>query len=564
VTRAKGMIHAIPGKLCLVNVLLHWRLLEARPDHRAPEAVAPCLLQHGQLLRESGKDAIDVPGLVPRKKAPVTSSLVQIQSSDASSMGSKTDTRVDPSFFDSFSDAESTFDADGQSEDAQAKKPSVEVADPLPTIEPPQWFVESESAGPKQAWQTYDALTEDASWRAAAPEWEEKEYGRVEQSWNPLDSKENGNTAHSLPGKDPAWFNVEADQYDWFGRPRAPTPASASFYLEWSQVSRTADLSCGPPGCVANTSLEAFQHASDMEYKMCTLSLFVHATDFDDAYNVEKIEWIVINGKEALRDFSPRAPKGCEINDNLTGSLDSDLVANESIALLNVKGSRSDHRRIRNSSELPLFPCIRDMPLEGLVGADGKLHVSGKISPAVDECPVNGNHFSGVVTVTCFARATTTLPPTTTTTTEPVKVAVQREFKTRDSARVACKAPGCSATATLSVDSFNLTSRKCGLTLRINQTDFDEQDGSAEHLEWIKVNSKTVATNVKPGKNPCKEAVDAGSNRTSEVFVALNEEDVTDAIKEGVLSVEVKITDMVDECAVENYLLDGQAEVACT
>ena len=26
--------------------------------------------------------------------------------------------------------------------------------------------------------------------------------------------------AHSLPGKDPAWFNVEADQYDWFGRPR--------------------------------------------------------------------------------------------------------------------------------------------------------------------------------------------------------------------------------------------------------------------------------------------------------------------------------------------------------
>lgn len=61
-------------------------------------------------------------------QAPVTSSLVQIQSSDASSMGSKsfpqlwlhsgqqlawkhccrlrTDTRVDPSFFDSFSDVE--------------------------------------------------------------------------------------------------------------------------------------------------------------------------------------------------------------------------------------------------------------------------------------------------------------------------------------------------------------------------------------------------------------------------------------------------------------------------
>lgn len=28
---------------------------------------------------------------------------------------------------------------------------------------------------------------------------------------------------------------------------------------------------------------------------------------------------------QALRDFSPRAPKGCEINDNISSAFDSDL-----------------------------------------------------------------------------------------------------------------------------------------------------------------------------------------------------------------------------------------------
>ena len=36
-----------------------------------------------------------------------------------------------------------------------------------------------------------------------------------------------------------AWFDTLVDQYDWFGRPRAPTPESPKFYVEWSRVSRT-------------------------------------------------------------------------------------------------------------------------------------------------------------------------------------------------------------------------------------------------------------------------------------------------------------------------------------
>ena len=64
--------------------------------------------------------------------------------------------------------------------------------------------------------------------------------------------------------------------------------------------------------------------------------------------------------------------------------------------------------------------------------------------------------------------------------------------------------PGCSAAALLSVDLYNVTSRKCFLTVRplqknlsnngaknmlawrINQTDFDELDGTAERIESVK------------------------------------------------------------------------------
>eukprot|EP00434_Breviolum_minutum_P014046 symbB.v1.2.012387.t1/scaffold857.1/size218589/2 len=387
----------------------------------------------------------------------------------------------------------------------------------------------------------------------------------IQQGWDPV-SPDRMKSRSESHGKDATWFDKSVKQQDYFGRPRAPTPESAEFYLEWSQTSRTAELSCGPPGCVANTSLKAFE-SGDLEYKMCTLSVMVHPTDFDDEYNVEKIEWIVINGKEALRDFSPRAPKGCETNGNLTGILDSTLDSPDendpSLLASNVHAfnnsnkshdSKKSHGNTKSSvarnnskSNLPLYPCIRDLPLEGLVGDDGQVHVSGKISTAVDECAVNGNHFSGLVSITCFTRPTTTLPPlpaTTTTTTEaPEKV--KQEFKTKDSAHFRCKDPGCSAATVLAVDVYNLTSRKCFLTIRINQTDFDEQDGTKERIEFVKVNHNVTASDLKPGKNPCGEAIASGSLRKYEDAAVIQKQDVTDAITNGLLMVELKITDMV-------------------
>mgnify|MGYP002803392276 FL=1 len=565
--------------IILLFVVLCGHSLEARQDQKLREAVAPCLLQHGQTLRESLKE--ETPE-VPGPNRPVMPALLQTRSAGKS--GLVVGAEMDPSFFDAFADAESTWNADGGAiHQVTVSNAASASQDVMPTVVPSQWFAETPSAGPKEAWQTYDAESQDASWRASSPEWRVLDFGRIQQGWDPV-SPDRMKSRSDSHGKDATWFDKSVKQQDYFGRPRAPTPESAEFYLEWSQTSRTAELSCGPPGCVANTSLKAFE-SGDLEYKMCTLSVMVHPTDFDDEYNVEKIEWIVINGKEALRDFSPRAPKGCETNGNLTGILDSTLDSPDendpSLLASNVHAfnnsnkshdSKKSHGNTKSSvarnnskSNLPLYPCIRDLPLEGLVGDDGQVHVSGKISTAVDECAVNGNHFSGLVSITCFTRPTTTLPPlpaTTTTTTEaPEKV--KQEFKTKDSAHFRCKDPGCSAATVLAVDVYNLTSRKCFLTIRINQTDFDEQDGTKERIEFVKVNHNVTASDLKPGKNPCGEAIASGSLRKYEDAAVIQKQDVTDAITNGLLMVELKITDMVDECGVDEHLLDGEANVTC-
>ncbi|CAE7207577.1 unnamed protein product, partial [Symbiodinium natans] len=151
---------------------------------------------------------------------------------------------------------------------------------------------------------------------------QQREITRIEQGWAPVESREwhaqllsgwCGGVGFQLmcvsPLEEAAWFDTGTDQYDLFGRPRAPTPDSPKFYVEWSKVSRTAEWSCGPPGCVADASLKVFENASEMEYKMCLLSVSVHATDFDDTYGREKIEWILINDKEAQKC-------SCETDDN--------------------------------------------------------------------------------------------------------------------------------------------------------------------------------------------------------------------------------------------------------
>merc|ERR1711920_621736 len=74
-----------------------------------------------------------------------------------------------------------------------------------------------------------------------------------------------------------------------------------------------------------------------------------------------------------------------------------------------------------------------------------------------------------------------------------------------------------------------------------------------------------VTTNVKPGKNPCKASYSGKPLSSGDLeFVAVKDHDVTSLLKNGSISVAAQISDLVDECASQGFLLDAVAEVNCS
>lgn len=116
----------------------------------------------------------------------------------------------------------------------------------------------------------------------------------------------------------------------------------------------------------------------------CNLSLAVHATDFDDNFEGERVMNFMGNGRALGHDCYP-AVNGC--------------VSPE-------------------SSEL-LYSCIYKEPVSTILNEDGKLKVSAQIPRNVDECPFHGNLLHGVTSVACYVGllADLTTPTSTGTTT---------------------------------------------------------------------------------------------------------------------------------------------------
>ncbi|CAE8688234.1 unnamed protein product, partial [Polarella glacialis] len=169
----------------------------------------------------------------------------------------------------------------------------------IPTAVPANWFPETESAGAKQAWQTYSENPQEIhSWSS---EWQTAQDGSLEQpsSQGGSDLSYLDDLAHMEPAKGADWFENEVIQYDEYGRPRAPTDRSDKYYVEWNRTEKSVALKCAAPGCTANASLQVFGNTSANEYTMCRMSFMVYATDFDDQYSRERIEWLVVNGREA-------------------------------------------------------------------------------------------------------------------------------------------------------------------------------------------------------------------------------------------------------------------------
>lgn len=116
------------------------------------------------------------------------------------------------------------------------------------------------------------------------------------------------------------------------------------------------------------------------------MSLFVHATDFDDNFDGERVMNFMGNSRALGHDCYPEV-NGC----------------------------------VSNQSRELLFSCIRDRPVSTILTDEGNMRVSAQIAHNVDECPFNGNLLHGVTTIACFvgnlSDLTTTSSGESTTTT---------------------------------------------------------------------------------------------------------------------------------------------------
>lgn len=243
--------------------------------------------------------------------------------------------------------------------------------------------------------------------------------------------------------------------------------------------------------------------------------MYVHPTDFDDEYSGERLEYVKLNGKNVPFDWFPMI-SGCD----------------------------------RDVQQTPV-QVISDFPV---VLANGEFSVEAKISEQVDECPTpdDGDFLAAHVDINC------TITDTTVSGAAPPKelpipgvphfpASLTSTSHLSYSYTLQCPERGCVATSEISGIG------SCHLDIRINQTDFDKAD---ELIEYVKVGDYLLAENIHPGSNPC----DYPSNPSTCSLVhghAL-------AMDGSSVLVEVKISDNVDECASNGYLLDGLAELSCT
>jgi hypothetical protein len=189
---------------------------------------------------------------------------------------------------------------------------------------------------------------------------------------------------------------------------------------------------------------------------------------------------------------------------------------------------------------------------------NGTLQLSAKISSMVDECPFNGNLLSGVAKASCLVRKH--IPITLTTTAAPDQSTTPGHAE----ALLQCKEHGCEAKAVLKMNASSVKGQSCKLTVKINQTDFDKDHGSPEWVEWIKLNGTQVKAKCEPGQNPCKtQNLDEDYVKRPEAFTCVSDQAVDVQALSGVVEVTAKLSQKVDECASQGFLLDGLAVVDC-
>lgn len=298
------------------------------------------------------------------------------------------------SFYNGFSTGETSWDYDA-AEKLRASDSYMhevvdgynpDVSDPTDPHEvPTKLFSESESMGPDQALQTYYPVPDrgPAGHTNNAGEWyRTSEDGYVESylypemglakqhsdmAWEAGSLK---NAIATSGAKAAEWFDTSVNQYDNYGRPKLPYPGNPDLLLAYTQQAVNTSLSCTSAGCIANSTLTAFQ--AEETGKNCHLSVYVKPTDFDGS--MKQIEFITVNSQPVALNCTPSRGACDEAQANVLSNLQT---------------------------------CVDAVDLSDLIG-DGSMVISAKISAAVNDssCAYNGNLLYAIPEVTCMVAAT--------------------------------------------------------------------------------------------------------------------------------------------------------------
>jgi hypothetical protein len=517
-------------------------------------------------------------------------------------------------WFNGFAKEESTFDVDGIGDHAPVPHvvpsglvrsgPSLTKASRAPIDDVghdgilAEWFEESPSGGPHEAWRTRFPALETFHHEAmdALPLLPDHVSRRL-QDYIPTAATSIARVYAFRDTKNAPWFQASVSDYDSFGRGMPASQDSDRWYLDWTQKSWSAPIACEKAGCMANATLKTFD-STQFQHARCKLSFRVYATDFDDEYSRENVEWLLVNDRRVMKLCDPMA-KGC--------------------------------CQDRNVTKRGMHSCLLDYPLDNFLERGTTLKFASKISEMVDECPVDNKLLNGEVGVTCFLKP---WPPPRQA---PKPMFASELLCESTTAALRCHEKGCNSSAVVRPCSTPKQDQKCLLNVKIWQTDFDQDHGSVEVVEWVKLNGKEAAKDLKPGKNPCKEACEGKSSGTALLAAGsenepnssrvvqkkdasppaertesdadqtrsgfpdkansfmetldesteyppgsffrkfthwrgyndvmehiVKDQDVTkEVLAEGAVLVEAKISKMVDECAKDGYLLNAEVTLHC-
>lgn len=132
-------------------------------------------------------------------------------------------------------------------------------------------------------------------------------------------------------------------------------------------------------------------------------------------------------------------------------------------------------------------------------------------------------------------------------------------------APLSCAERGCEAMTEMQLKvSDMLQLDTCALTVMVNMTDFDN-DESSEQIEYISASGRVLVSNSTLGsRNPCKELTSGRPMSPEEILMIAVSSDVSAEAAGGLLAVKAKVSQYVDECPSNGYMLDASSQVDCT